>query len=126
MDVLGMRSSQVNISWVAWKSSVEAAMSSTKAIQRAAAPTLQVEIPSVVASTSSLDPSVEEEGLQLDLDMTVEADASSLVLKAARILPEAVVAMWEVHRLWEILPTTSRVPGYSEQPITQKGQVMHV
>jgi hypothetical protein len=126
MDVLGMRSSQVNISWVAWKSSVEAAMSSTKAIQRAAAPTLQVEIPSVVASTSSLDPSMEEEGLQLDLDMTVEADASSLDPKAARILSEAVVAMWEVHRLWEILSTTSRVPGYSEQPITQKGQVMHV
>jgi hypothetical protein len=41
---LGMRSSQVNIPWVAWKSSVETMMSSTEAIQRVAVPTLQVEI----------------------------------------------------------------------------------
>jgi hypothetical protein len=33
-----------------------------------------------------------EEGLQVDLDMTVGADASSLDLKAARILLEAVAA----------------------------------
>jgi hypothetical protein len=39
-----MRSSQVNIPWVAWKSSVETMMSSTEAIQRVAVPTLQVEI----------------------------------------------------------------------------------
>jgi hypothetical protein len=38
----------------------------------------------------------------------------------ARILQEAVAAMWEVHRLWGILPTASRVPGYSEKPVTQK------
>jgi hypothetical protein len=25
-----------------------------------------------------------------------------------------------VHRLWEILSTASRVPGYSEKPVTQK------
>jgi hypothetical protein len=40
MDILGMRSSQVNISWVAWKSLVEVAMSSMETIQRAAAPAL--------------------------------------------------------------------------------------
>jgi hypothetical protein len=62
MDVLGMRSGQVNIPWVPWKSSVEAAMSSTKAIQRAMSPILQVEIPTM--TTSSPDPSVGEEGLQ--------------------------------------------------------------
>jgi hypothetical protein len=52
--------------------------------------------------------------------MAVGANASSLDPKAARILPEAVVAMWEVHRLQEVLPTASRVPGYSEKPVTQK------
>jgi hypothetical protein len=31
--------------------------------------------------------------------------------KVARILPEAVAATWEVHRLREILPTTSREPS---------------
>jgi hypothetical protein len=39
------------------------------------------------------------EGLQTDLDMTVGTDASSLDLKAARILSEVVAAMWEVHQL---------------------------
>jgi hypothetical protein len=52
--------------------------------------------------------------------MDVGADVSSLNPKTARILPEAVVAMWEVHRLWEILFTASRVPGDFEKPITQK------
>jgi hypothetical protein len=54
------------------------------------------------------------------LDMVVGADASSLDLKAARIQPEAVATMWEVHQLWDILPTASRVTGYSEKPVTQK------
>jgi hypothetical protein len=101
-----MQSSQVNIQWVAWKSSVEVAISSTEAIQRAAAPTLQVEIPMVVAPpalqimiptaaavASSPDPSLGEEGLQADLDTTVVADASSLDLKAAKIVSEVVGAM---------------------------------
>jgi hypothetical protein len=105
---------------VAWKSSVEVAMSSTEAIQRVAAPSLQVEIPKAAAAASSHGPFVGEEGLQDDLDTTVGADASSLDPKAARILPEAVAATWEVHQLQEILPTASRVPGYSEKPITQK------
>jgi hypothetical protein len=30
------------------------------------------------------------------------------------------VTTWEVHRMWEILSIASRVPGYSENPITQK------
>jgi hypothetical protein len=70
--------------------------------------------------TSSPDPSVGEEGLQADLDTTVGAGASSLDPKAARILPEAVAAMWEVHQLREILPIASRVYGYFEKPISQK------
>jgi hypothetical protein len=71
------------------------------------------------ASASTPDPSMGEECLQTDLDMAVVADTSSLDLKAARILPEAVAAMWEVHRLLEILPTTTRVPDYSKKSVTQ-------
>jgi hypothetical protein len=104
-----MQSSQVNIAWVVWKSSVEAAMSSTEAIQRAVAPALQVEIPMTTMADSSPDPSVGEEGLQADLDTAVGVDASSLDLKAAIILPGAVAATWEEHRLREILPIASRV-----------------
>jgi hypothetical protein len=74
----------------------------------------------MAAATSSPDPSVGEEGLQANLDTVVGADASSLDPKAARILPETVAATWEVHQLWEILPTASRVPGYPEKPVIQK------
>jgi hypothetical protein len=63
---------------------------------------------------------VGEECLQVDLDKGVEEDARSLDPKAARILPEAVTTTWEVHRMREILPTTSIVPGYSEKLVTQK------
>jgi hypothetical protein len=77
-----------------------------------------LEIPTTSASTP--DPSVGEESLQADLDMAVGADASSLDLKATRILLEAVAATWEVHQLWEILPTASRVPDYSKKLVTQK------
>jgi hypothetical protein len=103
---------------MAWKSSDEAAMSSMEAIQRAAVPTLQVEIPTAAVVASSPDPSMGEEGLQADLDTAVGANASSLNPKAARILPKAVAATWEVHQLWEILSTALRVPDYSEKPIT--------
>jgi hypothetical protein len=72
---------------------------------------LQVKIPMVAAMTSSL-PS--------DLDRAVGVNARSVDPKTARILLEAVVTTWEVHRLWDILPTTSRVTGYSEKPVTQK------
>jgi hypothetical protein len=61
-----------------------------------------------------------EEFLQTDLDTAVEVDASSLDPKTARILSEAMAATWEVHWLWEILPTTLRVPGYYEKLVTQK------
>jgi hypothetical protein len=74
----------------------------------------------VSVSASTPGPSVGEEGLQADLDTAVGADASSMDLKVAKILPEVVVATWEVHLLWEILPTTSMVPDYSEKPVTQK------
>jgi hypothetical protein len=93
-------------------------VSSTKAIERVAVPALRVEIPTASTSTPGLF--VGEEGLQADLDTTIGVDASRLNLKAARILPEAVAATWEVHQLREILPTTSRVPGYSEKHVTKK------
>jgi hypothetical protein len=99
-------------------------VSSTEAIQRAVASVLQVEIPTASVMTSTFDPSVGEECLQPDLDTSVGEDVRSLDLKAARILSEAVAATWEVHRLWEILPIASRVPGYSEKPVTQKDRVM--
>jgi hypothetical protein len=73
---------------------------------------------SVTASTP--DPSVGEEYLQAYLDTGVGEDVRKLDLKAARILSEAVVTMWELHRLREILPTASKVLGYSKKPITQK------
>jgi hypothetical protein len=50
--------------------------------------------------------------------MTIGVDASSLDPKAARILLEVVPATREVHQLREILPTASRVPGYSEKHVT--------
>jgi hypothetical protein len=108
-------------------------LSSPEAIQRVAAPALPVEIPTtavapalqveiitVAVVASSPDPSVVEEGLQTDLDTTIGADASSLDLKVARILPEAVPATREVHQLREILPIASRMSGYSKNPVTQK------
>jgi hypothetical protein len=61
-----------------------------------------------------------EESLQVDLYTTVETDASSLDPKAVRIISEVVLTTQEVHQLWEILPTASRVSGYSEKPVTQK------
>jgi hypothetical protein len=73
-----------------------------------AAPALQVEIPTVVAS--SPNPSMGVEDLQADLDMAVGVDASSLDPKVATILAEVVAAAWEVHQLWEILSTAARVP----------------
>jgi hypothetical protein len=51
----------------------------------------------LTASASTPNPSMGEEGLQADLEMVVGVDASSLNPKAARILSEAVAAMWEVH-----------------------------
>jgi hypothetical protein len=106
-------------------------LSSTEVIQRAAAPALQMEIPTAAAAptlqveipTAVAAPALQVEistsaaeasSLQADLDMAVEPDARSLDSKAARILPEAVAATWVVHRLREILPIASRVPGYSE------------
>jgi hypothetical protein len=51
---------------------------------------------------------------------SVGEDARRLDPKAAKMLPEALVATWEVHRLWEILPIALRASGYSEKPVTQK------
>jgi hypothetical protein len=95
-------------------------VSSTKAIQRVVTPALQVELPTALVTGSNPFPSVGEECQKADLDTARGEDARSLDLKAIRMLPEAVAAMWEVHRLREILPMASRVSGYSENPVTQK------
>jgi hypothetical protein len=58
-----------------------------------------VEIPTASSIASTLDPSVGEECLQADLDMGVAEDARRLDPKVAKILPEAVAAMWQVHQL---------------------------
>jgi hypothetical protein len=83
-------------------------------------PTLQVKVPTTAVAANSPDPSMGEEVLQADLDTAVGADTSRLDPKAARILLEAMAATWEVHRLRKVLPSASRVPGYSKNPITQK------
>jgi hypothetical protein len=89
---------------VAWKSSVEAAMSLMEVIQMAVVPALQVEIPTASVTASTPDPSVGEQCLQADLDTSVGMNARSLDPKLARILPEVVAATWEVRWLREILP----------------------
>jgi hypothetical protein len=63
------------------------------------------------AMASNPDSTVGEDCRMADLDTTVEEGARSLDLKVARILSEAVAATWKVHRLREILSTTSWVPG---------------
>jgi hypothetical protein len=93
-------------------------MSSMEAIQRVVAPTLQVEIPMASASASTPNTSKGEECFQVDLDTAVVIYTNSLHPKAARIMLEAMVATWEVHRLLEIVPTTLRVPDYSEKHVT--------
>jgi hypothetical protein len=60
------------------------------------------------------DPSVGEECLQADLDTGVGEDARNLNLQ------EVVATTWKVHWLGEILSTISGVPGYYENPVTQK------
>jgi hypothetical protein len=53
--------------------------------------------------------------------MAAWADTKNLDPKAARILPAAVAATWEVHRVWEILPfTVAWVPGYCEKSVIHK------
>jgi hypothetical protein len=65
--------------------------------QRAATHALLAEIPMAVVAASSPDPSMGEGDLHADLNMAAGVDATSLDPKAARILLEVVVAMWEVH-----------------------------
>jgi hypothetical protein len=71
---------------------------------------LQVELPMVSVMASTPDLSMGEECRKADLDTVVGEEA--------KILPEAVAATWEVHRLLEILPTTSRVPSHSQKLVT--------
>jgi hypothetical protein len=94
---------------------------STEVFHEVAAPALQVvqvELPTMLATIINPDPSVGKECQMTDLDTVVEEGARRMDLKAARSLPEVVADTWKVHRLWEILPTISWVPGYSKNPIT--------
>jgi hypothetical protein len=95
-------------------------VSSTEAFQRAATPSLQVELPMAMATASNPDLAVEEECRKTDIDTAVGEGTRRMDLKAAKILLEAVATTWKVHRLREILPTTSWVPDYYENPVTQQ------
>jgi hypothetical protein len=94
-------------------------VSSTEVFQRVAAPALYVELSTVMATASNPDLGVGEECRRVDLNAAVGEGARSMDLLVARSLPEAVAATWKVHRLFEILPTTSWVLGYYENPVTQ-------
>jgi hypothetical protein len=74
-------------------------MSSTEAFQRAVMPALLVKLSTTSAIASNPDPAVGEECQKIDLDTAVGEGAKSMDLKVARILPEAVLATWNVHRL---------------------------
>jgi hypothetical protein len=75
-------------------------VSSTEAIQRAAATALQVKIPIASAMASTPNPSVGEECRKADLNTAVEEDAWSLDLKVVKILTDMVTNTWKVHGLW--------------------------
>jgi hypothetical protein len=62
-----------------------------------ACPPVKLSTASVIASNP--DPAVGEECRKADLDTTVGEGTKSMDLKVARILPEAVPATWNVHRL---------------------------
>jgi hypothetical protein len=81
---------------------------------------LQVELPTASTSASNPDLAMVKVCRKANLDMDVGEGARSLHLKVTRIMPELVMATWEVHRPREILRTTSWVPGYSENPVTQQ------
>jgi hypothetical protein len=91
---------------------------SMEAFQRAVAPALQAELPTMLAMTSNPNPSMGEECRKADLDTTMWEGVRNMDLKASRILSEEVVISWKVHWLWEILPMTSRVPTYFENRVT--------
>jgi hypothetical protein len=79
-------------------------VSSTKAFQRAATLSLQVELPTTSVMTSNPNLGVGKECRNTDLDTAAGGDARRLDLLVARSRSEAVVTTWKVHRLWEILP----------------------
>jgi hypothetical protein len=92
-------------------------VSSTKAFHGVVAPALLVELPTALAVASNPDPDVWEECWKTDLDAV---GARSLHPVIDRIQLKVVEATWKVHWLWEILPTTSWVPHYFENLVTQK------
>jgi hypothetical protein len=91
-----------------------------EAFQRAVAPTLQVELPTMSTTASNPDSVVGEECRKTELDTAVREGARSLDLKAARSLPETVAATWKVHRLREIFLMTPWVPDYYKNPVIQQ------
>jgi hypothetical protein len=94
-------------------------VTSAEASQRAVTHAPQVEIPTVVAGKGGLQ-AMGEGGLQVVLDTAARADAKSMDPNTARMLPKAVAAMWEMHRVREThLSTAAQVPGYCEKPVIQ-------
>jgi hypothetical protein len=82
---------------------------------------LQVELPMVAASIPS--PKVGEECCNSGPDARLEVMVTNIhleVMVTSIQLQEAVVAMSKSARLWETLPTTSRVLDPYENPVTQK------
>jgi hypothetical protein len=96
-------------------------MSYVEAFQRVVAPTLQVELPTASTAASNLDPNVEE-WWKNDLEVVCARSPHGV---AARIQLASVVTTWKVDRLQKILPTASRVPDYSENPVIQQ-RLSHV
>jgi hypothetical protein len=95
-----------------------ASVSSTEAFPMAGL-ALQLEVPTAAAANIH-GRKVGEECWNSDLDGRLEVVVASIDLKAvaANIHLEAVTATSEVVRLRETLPTTSRVVGSYENPIT--------
>jgi hypothetical protein len=78
-----------------------------------------VELPKASVIASNPAPAVGEECWKTGMTMIVGEGTRSRDRVVARSLPEAVVVMWKVYRLWEILPIASWVSDYSENPVTQ-------
>jgi hypothetical protein len=113
-SILGSNLHKLVLQWVARKE-VDAVLS-VEAFQRAATSALQVDLPTASMIASNSDLTVGEECWKTDLNTTMGEGARSLDCVVARSLPKALAAMWKVHRLREILPKTSWLLGYSENP----------
>jgi hypothetical protein len=88
-----------------------------EAFQRVAELALQVDVSTASAVASNLDPTLGEECWKTDLEVV---SARSLHPMVAKIQLQVVVTTWKVDWPWEILPMTSWVHDYSENPVTVK------